>query len=203
MSAPFDVVALIGSLRRESYTRRLVHGLAAIASNRLSLEVVEIGGLALYNQDEELHPSSAWISFRERVGRADAVLFATPEYNRSVPGALKNAVDVGSRPYGKSVWAGKPCAIVTISIGALGGFGANHHLRQSLVSLDMPTLQQPEMYLGQAQNLIDATGRFGDADTEAYCRRFLVTFEGWIARHHGQRIAIEGSQGISPSDRIR
>src|SRR6185295_6582705 len=111
----------------------------------LALSQVEIGTLPLYNQDLETAPPGEWQKLRDRVRGADAVLFATPEYNRSVPGVLKNAIDVGSRPYGKSAWAGKPAAIASVSPGAIGAFGANHHLRQSLVFLDMPCMQQPEI----------------------------------------------------------
>src|SRR5262245_49722979 len=132
-----DVVALVGSLRRESFTRKLTQALVTLAPSRLRIELVGIGDLALYNQDDEGSPPIPWETFRERIKRADAVLFATPEYNRSVPGVLKNAIDVGSRPYGQSVWTGKPAAVVSVSPGATGGFGANHHLRQSLVFLDM------------------------------------------------------------------
>ena len=129
-----------------------------LAPDSLKLEIVEIGGLPLYNQDLDDNPPAAWIEFRERLKKYDGVLFVTPEYNRSVPGGLKNALDVGSRPYGKSVWDGKPCAVVSVSPGAIGGFGANHHLRQSLVFLNMPVLQQPEAYMGNAANLFDESG---------------------------------------------
>src|SRR4051812_35268894 len=144
---PKKIAVIIGSLRKESITRKVALELFALAPPSLEFEIVEIGELALYNQDLEENGATApqaWTQFRERVKGADGVLFMTPEYNRSVPAALKNAIDVGSRPYGSSVWSGKPAAIISVSPGAIGGFGANHHLRQSMVFLDMPLLQQPE-----------------------------------------------------------
>src|SRR4029077_6882196 len=120
-----------------------------IAPAALKLEIVEFRDLPLFNQDDEADPSPASVTFKGRIRKADAVLFVTPEYNRSVPGALKNAIDVGSRPHGKSVWNGKPGAVISVSPGGVGGFGANHHLRQSLVFLNVPLLTQ-EAYIGNA-----------------------------------------------------
>lgn len=175
------VVALVGSLRRASYTRRLVLALQSVAPTGLKIETVGLGDLPLYNEDEETAtPPAAWRTFRERVEQADAILFATPEYNRSVPGVLKNAIDVGSRPYGASVWTGKPAAVLSVSPGALGAFGANHHLRQSLVFLDMPVLQQPEAYVGGIEHLIGAGGEITRPDTRVFLRQFLEHFERWI-----------------------
>lgn len=183
MTEHLDVVALVGSLREASYTRALVGALAAIAPPALRIEVVEIGELPLYNADHEAAPPAAWRVFRERVLAADAVLFATPEYNRSIPGCLKNAIDVGSRPWGHSVWAGKPAAVISASPGAMGGFGANHHLRQCLVTLDMPTLQQPEFYLAHVDTMLDGAGLVTEAATRDFCLRFLSAFGAWISRH--------------------
>jgi len=180
MTDGIDVVAIVGSLRRQSYSRRLAHGLAAVAPSVMKVDLVPIGGLALYDQDEEADPPAPWREFRDRVRPADAVLFVTPEYNRSVPGALKNAIDVGSRPYGHSVWSGKPCAVVSCSPGALGAFGANHHLRQSLVFLNMPVMQQPEAYLGGIDKLVDEQGSFANPSTSDFCRGFMSSFERWI-----------------------
>jgi len=182
MDKTFDVVAVVGSLRRDSCTRRLVEAFRAIAPPRLKIEIVGIGDLPLYNQDNEASPTAATVSFRARVQRADAVLFATPEYNRSVPGVLKNAIDVGSRPYGSSVWSGKPAAVLSVSPGAMGAFGANHHLRQSLVFLGMPAMQQPEAYIGGADKLLDAAGHFTNPATQEFCEKFLKSFELWIER---------------------
>jgi chromate reductase len=177
-----DVVAIVGSLRRESFTRRIVNSLVALAPADLKIEIVSIEGLAHYNPDEEAHPPAPWVAFRDRVRIAQAVLFATPEYNRSIPGVLKNAIDVGSRPYGRSVWSKKPAAVLSNSPGALGGFGANHNLRQSLVFLDMPTLQQPELYLGGADKMFTPSGEFSNAATKQLLHGFLSTFEMWIRR---------------------
>jgi chromate reductase len=181
------IVAVIGSLRRESYTRRVVLALKQLAPS-LSIEEANIGALPLYNEDDDAGtPPPAWQAFRDAVRRADAVLFATPEYNRSVPGVLKNAIDVGSRPYGASVWNGKPAAVVSASPGALGGFGANHHLRQSLVFLDMPVLQQPEMYLARVDKLVDERGQVRSAEAGKFLGEFAVAFEQWIRQLQGSR----------------
>ena len=183
MAAERDVAILVGSLRKESYTRRIARAIAGLAPPSLRLEIVEIRDLPLYDQDlDTAQPPAAWAAFRARIAAADAVLFATPEYNRSVPGVLKNAIDVGSRPYGKSAFAGKPAAVVSVSPGALGGFGANHHLRQSLVFLDMPALQQPEAYIGNVASLLDAQGNVSNDATRELLRKFAEAFATWIER---------------------
>jgi chromate reductase len=130
MNARRDVAVLVCSLRKDSLNRKLANALRALAPAELRLEIVEIGALPLFNQDHEANPAPAAVAFKDRIARADAVLFVTPEYNRSVPGALKNAIDVASRPYGKSAWNGKPCGVITASPGAIGGFGANHHVSE-------------------------------------------------------------------------
>jgi chromate reductase, NAD(P)H dehydrogenase (quinone) len=185
--ATHDVAVIVGSLRKGSYNRMMAHALAALAPPSLKLGIVEIGALPLYNQDEDesADPPAAWTAFRERIRPADAVLFVTPEYNRSVPAALKNAIDVGSRPYGKSVWDGKPAAIVSVSPGAIGAFGANHHLRQSLVFLNMPILQQPEAYVGGAANLFDAEGKLTNPGTADFLKKFMQAFATWIDKVRG------------------
>lgn len=177
-----DVAVLVGSLRRESFTRKMAVALAGLAPRTLRPEIVEIRDLALYDEDREKQPPASWVAFRDRVRRADAVLFATPEYNRSVPGVLKNAIDVGSRPFGSSVWQGKPGAIMSVSPGAYGGFGANHHLRQSLVFLDVPVMQQPEAYLGGAAKSFDESGKLIDPRTHEFLEKFGQAFERWIDR---------------------
>jgi chromate reductase len=145
---------------------------------------MELGSLDHYNQDfdDEGRIPGTWRQFRETVAESDAVLFVTPEYNRSVPGVLKNAIDVGSRPSGHSVWRGKPAGIVSVSPGALGGFGANHHLRQSLASLDMPTMQQPEAYIGGAGTMFDDAGRLASDRTRQFLRSFMERFAEWAER---------------------
>jgi chromate reductase len=185
MSNPRDVAVLVGSLRKESFTRKVARALAELAPPSLALSIVEIGELPHYNQelDEAKTPPAPWVTFRDRVRKADAVLFATPEYNRSVPGVLKNAIDVGSRPYGASVWSGKPGAVISVSPGAIGAFGANHHLRQSLVFLDVPTMQQPEAYLGGAAKLFDDKGALTNDDTKKFLTKFIESFAKWIDAH--------------------
>jgi len=176
------IAVLVGSLRRESFSRIMAKALMKLASGSLSLEIVEIGGLPLYNQDldDAGNPPAAWTGFRELLKKFDGILFVTPEYNRSVPGVLKNAIDVGSRPYGKNAWAGKPCAVVSVSPGAIGGFGANHHLRQSLVFLDMPAMQQPEAYMGQAGDLFDVRGDLVSESARTFATKFMQAFAAWV-----------------------
>ncbi len=175
-----DVAVLIGSLRRDSWTRKVANTLIELAPATLNCGVVEIGELALYNQDLETDAPVAWTAYRERLRKADAVLFVTPEYNRSIPGVLKNAIDVGSRPGRQGAINGKPCAIVSVSPGKIGAFGANHALRQCLVFLDMPAMQQPEAYVGGADKLFDADGRLVVEDTNAFLRGFMEAFARWV-----------------------
>ncbi len=177
------VAVVVGSLRKESINRKMAHALIEHAPALLALEIVEIRALPLFNQDDEAAPDAATIAFRDAVRAADAVLFVTPEYNRSVPGVLKNAIDVGSRPYGQSVWSGKPCAVVSVSPGAAGGFGANHHLRQSLVFLDMPAMAQPEAYIGHGDKLFDDDGKLNNPDTGKFLDKIMQSFAAWIERN--------------------
>ena len=176
-----DVAVIVGSLRRDSINRKVANALAELAPEGLKLKFVEIGQLPIYNQDGDDKPAAEWTAFRERIGMADAVLFVTPEHNRSVPAALKNAIDVGSRPYGKSAWSGKPGAVVSASPGGIGGFGANHHLRQSLVFLDVPAMAQPEAYIGGAEKLFDANGKLINDETRKFLLDFIQAYETWIA----------------------
>jgi chromate reductase len=146
----YKIAIVVGSLRRDSINRKVARSLCAMAGDRLDCDFVEIGDLPLYNQDYDAgEQPPAYTRFREEIGAADGVLFVTPEYNRGVPGVLKNAVDVGSRPYGANIWNQKPAAIVSASPGAIGGFGANHQLRQACVFLNMPVMQHPEAYLAR------------------------------------------------------
>lgn len=154
----------------------------ALAPAGLQLEIVEIGELPLYNQDldDDGAPAPAWVAFREKIKAVDAVLFVTPEYNRSVPGVLKNAIDVASRPYGQSAWDRKPGAVISVSPGAIGGFGANQHLRQSCVFLNVPTMQQPEAYIGGAATLFDKVGNITDEGTRKFLKGFMEAFAEWV-----------------------
>jgi chromate reductase len=177
------IVVLVGSLRKESFTRKVAKTLMLLAPPTLEMEIVEIGQLPLYNQDDDTAtPPPTFTEFRSRIKEADGVLFCTPEYNRSVPAVLKNAIDVGSRPYGQSSWNGKPAGVVSVSPGAIGGFGANHHLRQSLVFLNMPCMQAPEAYVGGIANKVDAD-HVTDESTRAFLQTFIDAFATWVERH--------------------
>jgi chromate reductase len=180
MNNTHNVAVLVGSLRKESFSRKMAKAMIALAPPSLKMEIVEIGNLALYNQDEDTNPPAPWAAFRQRIKQADALLFVTPEYNRSVPGVLKNAIDVGSRPYGQSSWAGKPGGVVSVSPGALGAFGANHALRQSLVFLNVPAMQQPEAYIANAAKMFDDAGNLTDASTREFLHKFIAAFERWV-----------------------
>ena len=183
MSNSYNVAVLVGSLRRDSLNRKMANALIAMAPQSLKLGIVEIGELPLYNQDHEAAPPAAVTAFKASIAAADALLFVTPEFNRSVPGALKNALDVGSRPYGKSVWSGKPGAVVSVSPGAIGGFGANHALRQSLVFLNVPAMPQPEAYIGGVAAMFDDKGTLTNDSTREFLQKFLTAFALWVERN--------------------
>jgi chromate reductase len=193
------VAVLVGSLRKDSWNRKMALALAGMAPRELELSIVEIGNLPLFNQDWEANPPPEVRAFKERIKAADAVLFVTPEYNRGVPGVLKNALDVASRPYGQSAWSGKPAAVMSVAPGAIGGFGANHHLRQSLVFLDMPVLQQPEAYIGNAVSLFDDQGRIVNDSTRKFLTAFLEAFARWIERIAPAQAAAASAPGKQPA----
>jgi chromate reductase len=176
----YDIAVIVGSLRKESYNMKVAKALMALAPSSLSLHIINIGGLPMFNEDMEATPPDAWKIFREQIAAADGVLFLTPEYNRSVPGVLKNAIDVGSRPYGHNSWDGKPGAVVSVSIGNICGFGANHHLRQSLVFVNVPTMAQPEAYIGNAAALFDGAGKLINDSTSAFLKSFMEAYEQWV-----------------------
>ena len=182
MADSIDVAVLVGSLRPDGFSSRLACALIELAPAHLAPHVVPFGELPLYREDLEQSVPPAWAAFREALGAARAVLFVTPEYNRSIPGGLKNAIDVGSRPYGQSVLSGKPAAVVSPSPGAMGGFGAHHDLRRSLVFLDMPVLQQPEMYIARSSELFDDKGAVKTDDTRKFLSGFMESFSSWIDR---------------------
>jgi len=178
-----DIVVIVGSLRKESFNRKMANALRELAPAALKLEIVEIGQLPLYNQDLDADPPAVWREFRARIKKADGVLFVTPEYNRSIPAPLKNAIDVGSRPYGQSAWDKKPAAVVSVSPGAIGAFGANHHLCQSFVFLNMPAMPQPEAYIGGADKLFDASGKIANDGTRGFLTKFLEAYATWVEKH--------------------
>lgn len=174
---------IVGSLRKESWNRKLALALMKLAPSSLDMELVDIGQLPLYNEDlDEGHPPKEWTAFREQMKKYDGFLFATPEYNRSVPAPLKNAIDVGSRPYGQSVWGGKPGAVISASPGAIGGFGANQHLRQSFVFLDIFCMQQPEAYISDVAHLFAEDGSILKEDKREFLRKYMATFGDWVAK---------------------
>lgn len=178
-----NIAVLVGSLRKESFSRKVARALSELAPEGLKLEIVEIGDLPLYNQDDDAQPPASSAAFKQKVMASDGVLFVTPEYNRSIPGVLKNAIDIASRPYGKSAWDGKPGAVVSCSPGAIGGFGANHHLRQCLTFLNVPVLQQPEAYVGGIDKALDASGALTDASKREFLTKFMAAYGQWVERN--------------------
>lgn len=174
------VAVIVGSLRKESFNRKAANALIEVAPDSMSFDFLDIGNLSMFNEDLEDSPEQEWVRLREQIRASDALLFLTPEYNRSVPGVLKNAIDVGSRPYGENSWSGIPAAVMSVSIGNISGFGANHHLRQSLVFVNVPVMAQPEAYIGHAGELFDDQGRLTNDSTKEFFRSFMEAFEKWI-----------------------
>jgi chromate reductase len=176
------ISVLVGSLRADSFNKKIANEVIKLASPNLELEIVEIGQLEYYNEDlDQGNPPQEWVEFRNKIKNSDGFLFFTPEYNRGLSAVLKNAIDVGSRPYGQNSWAGKPGAVVSVTISALGAFGANHLLRQSMVFVDVPMMQQPEAYIGNAQNLFDESGTLV-ANTKTFLQDFINAYENWVNR---------------------
>ena len=180
--ANYKIAIIVGSLREGSINRKIARSICGLRGDNLDCAMVEIGDLPLYNEDiDKDSPPEQWVRFREQVGAADGILFCTPEYNRGVPGGLKNAIDIGSRPYGKSVWDQKPAAIVSVSPGAIGGFGANHQLRQACVFLNMPVMQQPEAYLGHvSDDSFDADGCLKEGPLKDIVTKLACAFHDWV-----------------------
>jgi chromate reductase len=181
--ATHKIAILVGSLRKDSINRKVARSICALRGENLDCKIIEIGDLPLYNQDYDSAPQQPeqYVRFRDEMRAADGVLFVTPEYNRSVPGVLKNAIDIGSRPYGQSVFDKKPAAIVTASPGAIGGFGANHHLRQSCVFLNMPVMAQPEAYLANvSEDNFDAEGSLKDGPFKDVVTKLADAFHDWV-----------------------
>lgn len=177
------IAVLVGSLRKESFNRKIANKLIEMAPDSLEMEIVEIGELAHYNEDLDTEtPPQPWIDFREKIKSVDGVLFVTPEYNRTISGVLKNALDVGSRPYGKSVWNGKPGAVASVTMSALGAFGANHTLRQSMVFLNVPMMQQPEAYIGNAPKLFTEDGELV-SETKEFLQKYIDAYAQWVELH--------------------
>lgn len=172
---------VVGSLRKDSWNRKLAHALMQLAPATLAMEIVEINELPLYNPDhDENTPCVEWETFRNTMKSMAGFLFVTPEYNRSIPAPLKNAIDVGSRPYGQSIWSQKPGAVISSSPGAIGGFGANQHLRQTFVFLDIFCMQQPEAYLSKIDTLFNTDGTINNSETEKFLTEYMKRFERWV-----------------------
>lgn len=179
---------VVGSLRKESFSRMVAKALIANAPKSIILEILEIGQLPMYNQDLDVNPPGEWTEFRNRLKTFEAVIFVTPEYNRSIPGVLKNAIDVASRPYGQNALNGKAGGVVSVSIGTLGGFGANHHLRQSLVFLNVATMPQPEVYIGEAAKLFEANGNLSSETTRKFLSQFMNSFVDWVKMYNPTKV---------------
>lgn len=184
----YKIAIIVGSLREGSINRKVARSICAIRGDNLDCSMIEIGDLPLYNQDLDSDPPEQWRRFREQVGAAEGVLFVSPEYNRGIPGVLKNAIDVGSRPYGQSVFDKKPAAIVTASPGSIGGFGANHQIRQACVFLNMPMMQQPEAYLGHVtDDSFDENGKLKDGPLKGLVETLAHAFHDWVDMIHRSR----------------
>lgn len=176
----YKIAVIVGSLRKKSYNLKIANTLIAEAPDSLSLEIVSISNLPIFNEDLENTPLEEWEAFRNQIKAVDGVIFLTPEHNRSIPAALKNAIDAGSRPYGQNAWDGKPGAIISASVGNMSGFGANHHLRQILVGVNVPVMVQPEVYIGGAASLFDGEGKLINESTKEFLKNFMEAFEKWI-----------------------
>ncbi|HEX5507321.1 MAG TPA: NAD(P)H-dependent oxidoreductase [Pseudolabrys sp.] len=180
MQEPLSIAVIVGSLRAASFSRKVAQALIERAPKSLSCRLIEIGDLPLYNEDLDEQPPASWSRFRSEIRKSDGILFVTPEYNRSIPGCLKNAIDVGSRPAGKSVFGGMPVSVVSVTPYKLGAFGANHALRQTFVFLDMLVMQQPEAYIGGAGDLFDRRGKLASPETGTFLENFMAAFAHWM-----------------------
>lgn len=174
---------IVGSLRKDSYNKKIAEIISKRLESDYEVEFISIDGLPLYNEDldkDGVVPEE-WKKLRKKVSEMDAYVFATPEYNRSVPAVLKNALDIGSRPYGQNVWSGKPAGIISVSTGNIGGFGANHHLRQTMTFLDVFVMQQPEAYISNVTSSFDENGKISER-TEKYLNSIADSMNNWFKR---------------------
>ena len=184
----YRIAIIVGSLREGSINRKVARSICGLRNDNLDCSMIEIGDLPLYNQDLDTNPPEQWTRFRQQIAAADGVLFVSPEYNRGIPGVLKNAIDVGSRPYGQSVFDKKPGAIVTASPGSIGGFGANHQIRQAAVFLNMPIMQQPEAYFGHvSDDSFDESGCLKDGPLKDLVMVIAGSFANWVDMIHTSR----------------
>ncbi len=178
----YNIAVITGSLRRDLFNRKLGHGLIKLAPAEFSFQEVQIGDLPLYNQDDDASPAPSVKRLKSEIAAAQGLLFITPEYNRSVPGVLKNAIDHASRPYGQSAWAGKPAGVIGVSIGAIGTALAQQHLRNILAYLDVPTLGQPEAFIQAKEGLFEADGSIGAASRQ-FLQGWMDRYVAWVKRH--------------------
>ena len=184
MSNPHHILVIAGSLRKESFTLKIAKALAKLAPPTLKLDVVTPHGISFFNQDLEANPPADWLSFRERIQKSAAVLFVTPEYNRSIPGALKNAIDVASRPYGKSSFLGKPVGIISNSPGPLGGVAAAKHLQNILPGISGPIMGQPETYLNGVGDAFDEQGNLTKESLQKVLQQYLDAFAAFVEKQN-------------------
>jgi chromate reductase len=180
----YKIAVLVGSLRKDSFNRKLALALAHLAPADFTFEHIEIGDLPLYNQDDDGHPAASVQRIKTGISAAQGLLFITPEYNRSIPGVLKNAIDHASRPYGQSVWGGKPAGVIGVSVGAIGTAMAQQHLRNVLAYLDVPTLGQPEAFIQNKEGLFDDKGHVGE-DSRKFLQTWVDKYVAWVKIHNG------------------
>jgi chromate reductase len=180
MASPHDIVVIVGSIRKESFTLKIANALTKLAPASLKLDVVTLHGLSFFNQDLEATPPGDWVAFREKIQMSSAVLFVTPEYNRSIPGVLKNAIDIASRPYGKSSFLGKPVGIVSNSPGPLGGVSAAKHLQNILPGISGPILGQPEVYLNGVGDAFDEKGQLSKESPRKVLQQYIDAFAAFV-----------------------
>jgi chromate reductase len=199
------IAIIVGSLRQGSINRKVARSICGLRNDNLDCSMIEIGDLPLYDQDHDADPPEQWVRFRTQIAEADGVLFCSPEYNRGIPGGLKNAIDVGSRPYGKSVFDKKPAAIVTASPGSIGGFGSNHQIRQAAVFLNMPVMQQPEAYLGHVtDDSFDDSGCLKEGPLKDIIKGLAEAFHDWVEMiHRSRQLLAEDSAHRSQQDPSR
>jgi chromate reductase len=201
---PYKIAIIVGSLREGSLNRRVARSICALRNDNLDCSMIEIGDLPLYNQDLDSDPPEQWTRFRQQIAASDGVLFCSPEYNRGIPGVLKNAIDVGSRPYGQSVFDKKPGAIVTASPGSIGGFGSNHQIRQAAVFLNMPIMQQPEAYLGHVSDeSFGEDGCLKEGPLKEIITGLAHAFHDWVDTIHRSRAALAEDSAHRALERSR
>lgn len=179
----YRIAVVVGSLRRDSYNRQLAKAMVKLAPAEFEMRTVEIGDLPLYNQDDDGHQAAAVLRLKGEIAASQGLLFVTPEYNRSMPGVLKNAIDHASRPYGQSAWAGKPAGVIGASIGAAGTCMAQQHLRNVLAYLDVPVMGQPEAFFRARDGFVDAEGRFTDENDRSFAERWMARYAEWVKLH--------------------